>query len=343
MSCRPVSPHLHSAFRPRGRRAARRARRLANAQTDLLPELLVVSPSLVPIEASKTGSSVTAMTGEEIARERLLAALRRDAHVSRHARQPVRLARLADAIPRARRGGEPPAGDDRRRAGECGRRRRIQFRRHSAGRHRARRTAARAAVRPLRRERAFRRAHHRHQIGARARQAGIQRARSRAARSARPKAPRPARGAARPGLRLDHRRPTRPPTASTSRATASETDGAKRFAVTGKAGIDFTPNFNVEGFVRHSRRKAEADPQDPFFLNTGLVEDAPRLFHQRPTKRSRASKARSSCSTIAGSSRRNGPARGQISTAFENFAQSSVVARDRRDARPTRARCCSTR
>src|SRR6185436_2221164 len=38
---------------------------IANAQT-LLPELLVISPSLVPIESSKTGSSVTAMTGEQI-------------------------------------------------------------------------------------------------------------------------------------------------------------------------------------------------------------------------------------------------------------------------------------
>jgi len=38
---------------------------LAQAQT-VLPELTVVSPSLVPIEASKTGSSVTAMSGEEI-------------------------------------------------------------------------------------------------------------------------------------------------------------------------------------------------------------------------------------------------------------------------------------
>ena len=37
---------------------------MANAQT-LLPELLVISPSLVPIEASKSGSSVTVMTGEE--------------------------------------------------------------------------------------------------------------------------------------------------------------------------------------------------------------------------------------------------------------------------------------
>jgi len=36
----------------------------AGAQT-VLPELLVVSPSLVPIEASKTGSSVFTMTGDE--------------------------------------------------------------------------------------------------------------------------------------------------------------------------------------------------------------------------------------------------------------------------------------
>ncbi|MGZ8397087.1 MAG: TonB-dependent receptor plug domain-containing protein, partial [Rhodoplanes sp.] len=53
-----------------------------------------------------------------------------------------------------------------------------------------------------------------------------------------------------------------------------ETDSAKRTAVTAKAGIDLTPYFNVEGFLRHARRHAEADPQDPNFLNTGLVEDA---------------------------------------------------------------------
>ena len=54
-----------------------------------------------------------------------------------------------------------------------------------------------------------------------------------------------------------------------------ETDGAKRAAVTGKAGIDLTPYFNVEGFVRHLYRNAQTDPQDPFFLNNGLVVDAP--------------------------------------------------------------------
>jgi vitamin B12 transporter len=55
----------------------------------------------------------------------------------------------------------------------------------------------------------------------------------------------------------------------------SEPDGAKRFAATAKGGIDFSPTFNVEGFIRHLRRNAETDPQDPFFLNTGLVQDAP--------------------------------------------------------------------
>jgi vitamin B12 transporter len=54
----------------------------------------------------------------------------------------------------------------------------------------------------------------------------------------------------------------------------SETDGAKRYIVTAKGGVDLTPYFNVEGFIRHARRKADNDPQDPNFLNTGLVEDA---------------------------------------------------------------------
>jgi vitamin B12 transporter len=38
---------------------------LAGAQPTQLPDLIVVSPSLQPIEASKVGSSVTAMSGEE--------------------------------------------------------------------------------------------------------------------------------------------------------------------------------------------------------------------------------------------------------------------------------------
>jgi vitamin B12 transporter len=62
--------------------------------------------------------------------------------------------------------------------------------------------------------------------------------------------------------------------------TGAESDGARRFVFTGKAGVDFTPNFNVEGFVRHTRRKGFSDPQDPNFLNTGLVEDAAGYFTQ---------------------------------------------------------------
>src|SRR5947208_5442393 len=55
----------------------------------------------------------------------------------------------------------------------------------------------------------------------------------------------------------------------------NETDGAKRAAVTSKVGVDLTPYFNAEGFIRHLYRNAETDPQDPFFLNNGLVVDAP--------------------------------------------------------------------
>jgi vitamin B12 transporter len=55
----------------------------------------------------------------------------------------------------------------------------------------------------------------------------------------------------------------------------NETDGARRAAVTSKVGVDLTPYFNVEGFVRHLYRNAQTDPQDPFFLNNGLVIDAP--------------------------------------------------------------------
>lgn len=55
----------------------------------------------------------------------------------------------------------------------------------------------------------------------------------------------------------------------------NEPDGAKRAAVTTKAGVDILPYFNVEGFVRYLTRNASTDPQDPFFVNNGLVVDAP--------------------------------------------------------------------
>lgn len=49
-----------------------------------------------------------------------------------------------------------------------------------------------------------------------------------------------------------------------------ERDGAKRFAFTAKGGIDFSPQFNVEGFFRQSNRSHDGDPQD---FVTGLVYD----------------------------------------------------------------------
>lgn len=42
----------------------------------------------------------------------------------------------------------------------------------------------------------------------------------------------------------------------------SERDGSNAFTITGKAGIDFTPDFNVEAVVRHTNRGAASDPQD---------------------------------------------------------------------------------
>lgn len=42
----------------------------------------------------------------------------------------------------------------------------------------------------------------------------------------------------------------------------SERDGSYALTVTGKAGVDFTPDFNVEAVVRHTKRAAETDPQD---------------------------------------------------------------------------------
>jgi vitamin B12 transporter len=55
----------------------------------------------------------------------------------------------------------------------------------------------------------------------------------------------------------------------------TERDDARRTTVTAKAGIDLSPNVNIEGFVRHSRRNSSYDPQD---FVTGLLFDAPGYF-----------------------------------------------------------------
>jgi vitamin B12 transporter len=55
--------------------------------------------------------------------------------------------------------------------------------------------------------------------------------------------------------------------------TGSEQDGARRTVLTGKVGVDFTPNFNVEGFLRHTKRFANTDPSDPNFVGHALIQD----------------------------------------------------------------------
>ena len=55
----------------------------------------------------------------------------------------------------------------------------------------------------------------------------------------------------------------------------NETDGAKRAAVTGKGGVDLTPYFNVEGFVRHLRRNADTTRRTRSSSTTGWSIDAP--------------------------------------------------------------------
>jgi vitamin B12 transporter len=53
----------------------------------------------------------------------------------------------------------------------------------------------------------------------------------------------------------------------------SEIDGARRFAFTAKGGIDVSPNLNVEGFLRLFNRSAATDPQNEFPNFTGLTFD----------------------------------------------------------------------
>jgi len=244
---------------------------LAHAQT-VLPELLVVSPSLVPIEASKTGSSVTAMTGDEARASgfsqlsdvmRTFTGMHVNQSGSRGSLTQFRvrgaeanhLLVMIDGVPANAVGdgeynfADIPLDDIER----------IELLRgpqsglYGANAHSGVLTIVTKSGRGQKPE-----------FNARI-EGGTQRSAEGSAS---------ARGSAGPVYGA----------ITTSYATTngfniardgSEVDGAKRVAITGKGGIDFSPNFNVEGFVRHFRRKAEFDPQDPFFLNTGLVEDAP--------------------------------------------------------------------
>ena len=246
---------------------------LANAQATLLPELIVVSPSLVPIEASKSGSSVTTMTGGQIRQtgfSQLSDVMRTfpGMHVSQsgsrgsltqfrvRGAEANHLLVMIDGVPANAVGdgeynfADIPLDDIERvellRGPQSGL--------YGANAHSGVLTIVTKSGRGLTKP----------EFNARF-EGGTQKSAEAVAT---------ARGALGPfygALTVN--------SATTNGFNIArdgfETDGARRTAVTGKAGVDLSPHVNVEGFLRHVRRHAESDPQDPNFLNTGLVEDAP--------------------------------------------------------------------
>ena len=253
---------------------------LANAQATLLPELLVVSPSLVPIEASKVGSSVTSMSGEEARNSgfsQLSDVMRTfpGMHVSQsgargsltqfrvRGAEANQLLVMIDGVPANATGdGEYNFADFPMEDIEH-----IELLRgpqsglYGANAHSGVLTIVTKSGRGLTRP----------EFNARF-EGGTQNS-AEGAMSAR--------GSAGPfygAVTTNYATTNGFNIARNALPTGAESDGARRFAITGKGGVDFTPNFNVEGFVRHVRRNADFDPQDPNFLNTGLVEDARGYF-----------------------------------------------------------------
>jgi vitamin B12 transporter len=254
---------------------------LAGAQT-LLPELVVVSPSLQPIEASKTGSSVTTMSGEEARNSgfsQLSDVMRTfpGMHVSQvggrgsltqfrvRGAEANQLLVMIDGVPANAVGdGEYNFADFAMEDIE-----RIELLRgpqsglYGANAHSGVLTIVTKSGRGLTRP----------EFSARF-EGGTQRS-AEGAMSARGSA-----GPVYGSISTNYATTDGFNIARNALPTGAESDGARRFVFTGKAGVDFTPNFNVEGFVRHTRRKGFSDPQDPNFLNTGLVEDAAGYFTQ---------------------------------------------------------------
>jgi vitamin B12 transporter len=60
----------------------------------------------------------------------------------------------------------------------------------------------------------------------------------------------------------------------------SERDGSRGLTATAKGGIDFTPNFNVEGSVRAVRRQTQIDPQPFMGPFEGLAFDSSPDFNR---------------------------------------------------------------
>jgi vitamin B12 transporter len=241
---------------------------LAGAQPTQLPDLIVVSPSLQPIEASKVGSSVTAMSGEEARNSgfsQLSDVMRTfpGMHVSQlgtrgtltqfrvRGTEGNHLLVMIDGVPANAIGdGEYNFADFAMEDIE-----RIELLRgpqsgiYGANAHSGVLTIVTKSGRGLARP----------EYSARV-EGGTQRS---------AEASVSARGAAGPvygAITATH--------ATTEgfniARTGTEADGARRTVVTAKGGIDFTPNFNVEGFVRHNRRFADTDPTN---FATGLITD----------------------------------------------------------------------
>jgi vitamin B12 transporter len=244
----------------------------ASAQTTQLPELTVVSPSLTPIEASKTGSSVTAMTGDEIRASgfsqlsdvmRTFPGIAVNQAGSRGSLTQFRVRGseanhllvmidgvAANALSDGGYDFADIALDDIERVELL---RGPQSGLYGANALSGVLTIVTKSGRGLARP----------EFNARF-EGGTQRSGEFAAS---------ARGAAGPVYAAITANAATTNGFNIAR-DGSETDGAKRYIVTAKGGVDLTPYFNVEGFIRHARRKADNDPQDPNFLNTGLVEDA---------------------------------------------------------------------
>jgi vitamin B12 transporter len=244
---------------------------LAGAQTTLLPELLVVSPSLVPIEASKTGSSVTVISGDEARATGLsqLSDVMRTfpgMHVGQtgtrgqltqfrvRGTEANHLLVMIDGVPANAVGdgeynfADIPLDDIDR----------IELLRgpqsglYGANAHSGVLTIVTKSGRGLAKP----------EFNARF-EAGTQKSGEIAASFRGAVGPVygaiTATGATTNGFNIAR--------------DGSELDGAKRGVVTAKAGVDLTPYLNVEGFLRHSHRLAAGDPQDPFFTGNGLVVD----------------------------------------------------------------------
>jgi vitamin B12 transporter len=274
MSTRSISLHLLRSGLAAGALIA--ASSLASAQSSTLPELLVVSPSLQPIEASKTGSAVTTISGEEARNSgfsQLSDVMRTfpGMHVSQlgargnltqfrvRGAEANQLLVMIDGVPANMVGdGEynfaDIAMDDIERVELL---RGPQSGLYGANAHSGVLTIVTKSGRGLARPEFIARA-----------EGGTQRS---------GEGSMSARGAAGPvygSVTANYATTNGFNIARNALPGGEELDGARRFVGTAKGGIDFTPYFNVEGFVRHVRRKAYSDPQDPNFMNTGLVEDA---------------------------------------------------------------------